>query len=85
MFLLKLPGDMRIPCLSVGREPGGPCLPSAPGLGGVVLKELENRGSELLGTPAESHTVQPLLAAKASYFLPSVMGVSGETLSFLVC
>lgn len=64
-------------------------MPSAAGLGGVGLKELENRGSELLGTPAESqflHTyVQPLLAARASYFLPSVMDVSGETLSFLAC
>ena len=46
--------------------------------------------SGLLGIQAESQfsifpCMPPPLAAKPSRFLPSVPGISGEPLSFLVC
>ena len=50
----------------------------------------EEMDSGLLGIQAESQfsifpCMPPPLAAKPSRFLPSVPGVSGEPLSFLVC
>lgn len=69
-FLLQLPGAMKIACLSVGRGPGGPCVPSW-GWGG-------GHGGWRTGIPLPQ-------AAKPSHCLPSVMGVSGETPSLLAC
>lgn len=83
---------MELPCLFVGRGPGarGPGMVSAPGLGVGRMLRGGGRGFWVVGTQAESQFpispyIPPPGAVKPSHFLPSVMGVSGEPLSFLAC